>query len=536
MTAKKKVDPKTLVIHEKLKKMKSNVNYEKLKVTISKFGIIKPIDVVEDLGVESIVDGVRRWMAALDLGFQEVPVNYVSPAEGDVILDSSLRNTTEKRTTRELVDSVKYILEELGTSQGKKRTDFGRFDSDDDFGEVGKDRFSLAGKILDIDFSPVQLRKLIKIDDFDKKSGNLKMSLIDAIDKEGLSISRAYNIGARIELEQRNKTDFETELRCPIKENNYKLYNVDNKTAHEYLEDESIDLEYHSPDYVGGIRNYRNVDKNDQLGQKDAESYIIGLVDLYGSIRPKLKDTGSLVINISDVIRNNRSLAIPQRLTAAMIEDGWDFIQEVQWKKENPTPLSNYKGFRPSVEKMLHFAKDADKFLWRDLRYDSGNGTYDIKKSGKKFYVDSPCKNFENFLTDQLVGNLIETPVFNHKGHKDIDPDYNHQAPQSENIPLLFILHLTKPGMVVSDLFSGSGTTGAVALKFGRNFIGFDLDPENIDFMKKRYAEITNKSQEEEYHELETIFFGQELCQIYNMEQNNESDNIPEEPEYREAS
>lgn len=526
------VDPKSLKIHEKLVKMKSKVNCEKLKVSIAKYGIVIPIDVME--GTDDIVDGVRRWMAAIELGIKKVPVNYITPTEGDVMIDNILRNTTEKRSMREIVESARYILEELGTSQGKRRTDFGPFDSDEDFGEVGRDRFALAGKILDIDFSPVLLRQLLKVDEFDKQNGDMKKSLIDTIDQEGMSISRAYTIATRVKREQQKKDDIRNELRKPIREGEYSIFNVDNKTAHQFLEDNSIDLEYHSPDYCGAIRNYRNVSKEDQLGQKDLEDYINGLVDLYRSIRSKLKDTGSLVINLSDIIRNNKSLAIPQRLTAALIEDGWDFIQEVQWKKVNPTPLSNFKGFRPSTEKILHLANDASKFLWRDMRHDTG-GTYDIKKSGKSFYVDSPMKNLGNFLSDQEMKDFIETPVFNHKEHQDIDPDYNHQAPQSELIPLLFILHLTEPGMVVCDLFSGSGTTGAVALKFGRNFVGFDLDHENVDFMEKRFAALTDKKNVEEYQELETIFFDSKLCQIY-KEDYNETNNLSAETEYREAS
>jgi len=242
-----------------------------------------------------------------------------------------------------------------------------------------------------------------------------------------------------------------------------------------------------------------------------------------------------LVINIADTIRENKSLAVPQKLVAAMIDDGWDFIQEVNWEKTNPTPFSNFKGFRPSTEKILLFAKDASKFLWRDQRYETGDGKYDIKKSGRGFTLESPCKNFADFLSDQKFQNLITTPIFNHKEHKDIDSDYKHQAPQSENIPLLFILHLTKPGMVVCDLFAGSGTTGAVALKFGRDFVGFDLDPDNVDFMKKRFAKIINENHEEEYQGLENIFFGPELCQKYKRDE-HETNNLSTESEYREAS
>ena len=45
-------------------------------------------------------------------------------------------------------------------------------------------------------------------------------------------------------------------------------------------------------------------------------------------------------------------------------------------------------------------------------------------------------------------------------------------------------------GMTVCDLFGGSGTTGAAALKHGRNVITFDLDPTNIEFMSKRFNRI----------------------------------------------
>ena len=229
-------------------------------------------------------------------------------------------------------------------------------------------------------------------------------------------------------------------------------------------------------------------------------------------------------------------MAIPQKLTAALIDEGLDFIQEVQWKKSNPTPYSNFRGFRPSTEKILHFAKDASKFLWRDFRYVTGDGTYDIKKSGTKFYVDSPCKNYENFLSDQRMEDTIETAVFNNGEHKDIDPDYTHQAPQSETIPLLFILHLTKPGMVVCDPFAGSGTTGAVAMRLGRRCVGFALNPENIDFMKKRFEGLFEENTKEEFQSVEkSYFFNQKLCQIYKKD-NDETNNLPTEPEYREAS
>jgi len=47
----------------------------------------------------------------------------------------------------------------------------------------------------------------------------------------------------------------------------------------------------------------------------------------------------------------------------------------------------------------------------------------------------------------------------------------------------------TKPGLVV-DPFMGSGTTGAVALKLGREFIGFELNPNYVKFAEDRIEKV----------------------------------------------
>ena len=45
----------------------------------------------------------------------------------------------------------------------------------------------------------------------------------------------------------------------------------------------------------------------------------------------------------------------------------------------------------------------------------------------------------------------------------------------------------TIPG-TVADFFTGSGTTGAVACRLGRNFIGTELSPEYAEMAERRIA------------------------------------------------
>jgi modification methylase len=49
----------------------------------------------------------------------------------------------------------------------------------------------------------------------------------------------------------------------------------------------------------------------------------------------------------------------------------------------------------------------------------------------------------------------------------------------------------SNPGDVILDPFFGSGTTGAVARRLGRRFIGIDRDPAYAALARKRIASVT---------------------------------------------
>ena len=52
------------------------------------------------------------------------------------------------------------------------------------------------------------------------------------------------------------------------------------------------------------------------------------------------------------------------------------------------------------------------------------------------------------------------------------------------------IVSSTKPGDVVLDPFFGSGTTGAVAKRLGRHFIGIEREETYADVARARIAGI----------------------------------------------
>lgn len=68
-----------------------------------------------------------------------------------------------------------------------------------------------------------------------------------------------------------------------------------------------------------------------------------------------------------------------------------------------------------------------------------------------------------------------------------------HPAPFPEELAKRCIKLFSYIGDVVLDPFSGSGTTCAVAKKFGRQYIGIDLSPEYTKLAQKRIDNIPQK-------------------------------------------
>ena len=61
-----------------------------------------------------------------------------------------------------------------------------------------------------------------------------------------------------------------------------------------------------------------------------------------------------------------------------------------------------------------------------------------------------------------------------------------HQAVQPEYLPEKYIKACTKPGDIVVDPWLGSGTTGVVAVRLERKFIGFDVIEEYVEYARNR--------------------------------------------------
>src|SRR5271155_6049163 len=153
--------------------------------------------------------------------------------------------------------------------------------------------------------------------------------------------------------------------------------------------------------------------------------------------------------------------------------DFW-ILNDVVWRKTNPMPNFRGKRFTNAHETMIWAAKSRDQ--------KSYTFNYEAMKS----------------LNDELQMRSDWTlPICSgHERLKDEAGEKAHTTQKPEALLHRVIVASTKPGDTVLDPFFGSGTTGAVARRLGRHFIGLERDPNYARLARKRIAAITPSDNE----------------------------------------
>ncbi|HYR90802.1 MAG TPA: site-specific DNA-methyltransferase [Terriglobia bacterium] len=266
------------------------------------------------------------------------------------------------------------------------------------------------------------------------------------------------------------------------------------------LPSDSVDLLITSPPYWG-LRTY-DLDHNWQIDSEwrsisDKESipsyqwyrqhggllglepypdwYIAHLVEFFELARPVLKETGSLWINVGDTyfarwssIRNagrqglganvrqrrrvpmgayrqeKQLLLIPARFAIGMQERKWILRNDLIWYKPNIPPRPEKDRLKLAHEHLFHFV----------LKPKIGRA---------KYYYDKQAV--------EAHGNDVVTCLVR-AGQE------SHTATFPEGLIAPRILSSCPPVGTVLDPFCGTGRSLAIAKKFGRNSVGFELSPE----------------------------------------------------------
>ena len=146
---------------------------------------------------------------------------------------------------------------------------------------------------------------------------------------------------------------------------------------------------------------------------------------------------------------------------------GYWMLNDVIWRKTNPMPNFRGRRFTNAHETMIWCAKSKDSR--NTFNYESMKALNDDLQMRSDWLLPI-CSGGERL--------------------KDSQGKKGHPTQKPEALLHRVILAATKPGDVVLDPFFGSGTTGAVAKRLGRRWIGIERDPAYIDLARKRIAAV----------------------------------------------
>ena len=283
------------------------------------------------------------------------------------------------------------------------------------------------------------------------------------------------------------------------------------------LPDESVHCVVTSPPYWG-LRDYKT---DGQIGlEKTPQEYLEKMVTIFREVKRVLRKDGTAWVNMGDCYQRKQLVGMPWRLAFALQEDGWWLRQDIIWSKPNPMPLSVTDRCTTAHEYIFLLTKR--ERYWYDAaaiktrlssvsvsrlaqNIDQQEGSHRAN-GGKKTNGTMKAVGGRRRKSDKQRGHSRRHAGFNErwdlmsvaeqcsmganrrsvweiatKGYKGA-----HFATFPEEIPRLCIMAGCPEGGVVLDPFSGSGTTGVVALRLNRKYIGIEINPEYVEMSHRR--------------------------------------------------
>jgi modification methylase len=156
------------------------------------------------------------------------------------------------------------------------------------------------------------------------------------------------------------------------------------------------------------------------------------------------------------------------RVGAKLQDLGFWILNDIVWRKTNPMPNFRGRRFQNAHETMIWASRDA-----------SAKGytfNYEAMKA-----ANEDVQMRSDWLFPICTGN---------ERLKDAKGDKLHPTQKPEALLARVMLASTKPGDVVLDPFFGSGTTGAVAKRLGRHFVGIEREQDYIDAALERIEAV----------------------------------------------
>ncbi len=235
------------------------------------------------------------------------------------------------------------------------------------------------------------------------------------------------------------------------------------------LPDNSVDAIFADPPYfmqLGGDLHRPDATKVDAVDDLWDKFDDFGAYDAFtgawlSEARRVLKDDGTLW-----VIGSYHNIF---RVGCQLQNLGFWILNDIVWVKTNPMP--NFKGTRfTNAHETLIWCSKSPKAKYK-FNYESMKAFNDGLQMRSDWHL--PICNGSERLKDE-VGKKV------------------HTTQKPEALLYRIILASTNPGDVILDPFFGTGTTGAVAKKLGRKYIGIEREAKYIRAAEKRLVAIAD--------------------------------------------
>src|SRR6195952_842912 len=235
-------------------------------------------------------------------------------------------------------------------------------------------------------------------------------------------------------------------------------------TAMRALPAKSVDLIFADPPY--------NLQLGGELSRPDG-SHVDAVTDdwdKFDSLGAYDKFTREWLFEAKRILKDNGAIWVIgsyhniYKVGAAIQDLGYWILNDIVWRKTNPMP--NFKGTR--------FTNAHETLIWASM--------------GEKSRYTFNYRSMKTLNDELQMRSDWEFPTCGGQERLKKDGVKVHPTQKPEALIYRILLACTKPGDVVLDPFFGTGTTGAVAKRLGRRWIGIEREPLYIEAAEERIA------------------------------------------------
>jgi modification methylase len=235
----------------------------------------------------------------------------------------------------------------------------------------------------------------------------------------------------------------------------------------------SVDMVFADPPYNLQVRGALHRPDNSQVDAVDDAWDQIGDFAAYDAFTRNWLAEARRVLKPDGTIWVIGSYHNVFRLGSALQDLGFWVLNDVVWRKANPMPNFRGRRFTNAHETMIWAARDQ-------------KSRYTFNYASMKALNDDIQMRSDWFIPICTGGERI----------KDADGRKAHPTQKPEALLHRVVVASTRPDDVILDPFFGSGTTGAVARRLGRRFIGLERDPAYAEVARRRIAAVRRADRE----------------------------------------